>query len=198
VYVAPTVPAASPPVSTAPNAAHPSPQSSSSGSTTAGAAEASNPAAQPNAALSPTGQSSIGGEKSPNSGQPNPTGPGSSATPRAIPSQNAAGNPGGSSSPTPAGPTVKGSKMGGDLVLEVATTERTWVAVDADGKTIFQQTLNPNEVKTFTAKDSFEVWTGNAQGTVLTLNGATQKSLGREGEIKRIHLTRNSLQQPAP
>ena len=84
------------------------------------------------------------------------------------------------------------------MVLEVATTERAWVAVDADGKAIFQSTLNANEVKTFTAKDSFEVWTGNAQGTVLTLNGTKQKSLGREGETKRIRLTRNSLQQPVP
>jgi hypothetical protein len=84
------------------------------------------------------------------------------------------------------------------LVLEVATTERAWVAVDADGKTIFQRTLDANEVKTFTARDSFEVWTGNAQGTVLTLNGTKQKSLGRQGEIKRVRLTRDGLQQPAP
>jgi hypothetical protein len=72
------------------------------------------------------------------------------------------------------------------------------VAVDADGKTIFQRTLDPNEIQTFTAKDSFEVWTGNAQGTVLTLNGAKQKPLGREGEIKRVRLTRDGLQQPTP
>jgi len=52
----------------------------------------------------------------------------------------------------------------------------------------------------FRANDSFDVTTGNAQGTVLTLNGETQKPLGREGEFRKVHLTRSDLQNqnPAP
>ncbi|HEV2175675.1 MAG TPA: helix-turn-helix domain-containing protein [Terriglobia bacterium] len=84
----------------------------------------------------------------------------------------------------------------GDLVLQVAATERVWLAVSADGKKIFQQTLDPNAVQTFRATDSFDVTTGNAQGTILTLNGETQKPLGRHGELKKLHLTRQSLQSP--
>ncbi len=85
-----------------------------------------------------------------------------------------------------------------DLVLQVAATERAWVAVDADGKTVLQRVLNPNEVENLKARDSFDVTTGNAQGVVLTLNGETLKPLGRHGEVKSIHLTRDDLKNAAP
>ncbi len=85
-----------------------------------------------------------------------------------------------------------------DLVLQVAVTERAWVAVDADGKTVLQKSLNPNEVENLKALDSFDVTTGNAQGTVLTLNGETLKPLGRHGEVKSIHITRDDLKNATP
>ena len=84
-----------------------------------------------------------------------------------------------------------------DLVLQVAATERVWVAVDADGKTVLQKVLNPNEVENLKALDSFDVTMGNAQGVVLTLNGETLKPLGRRGEVKSIHLTRDDLKNAA-
>jgi hypothetical protein len=64
--------------------------------------------------------------------------------------------------------------------------------VAADGKTLMQHLLPANSTRVFRAKDAFDVTTGNAQGTVLTFNGTAQKSLGREGEFKRIHLARDS------
>jgi len=85
-----------------------------------------------------------------------------------------------------------------DLVLQVAATERVWVAVDADGKTVLQKVLNPNEVENLKALDSFDVTIGSAQGVVLTLNGVTLKPLGRRGEVKSIHLTHDDLKNAAP
>jgi cytoskeleton protein RodZ len=85
-----------------------------------------------------------------------------------------------------------------DLVLQVAATERVWVAVEADGKTVLQKVLNPNEVKNLKGHDSFDITVGNAQGIVLTLNGETLKPLGRHGEVKSIHLTREDLKTAAP
>jgi cytoskeleton protein RodZ len=85
-----------------------------------------------------------------------------------------------------------------ELVLQVAATERAWVAVDADGKTVLQRVLNPNEVENVKGHDSFDVTVGNAQGVVLTLNGETLKPLGRRGEVKSIHLTREDLKSAAP
>jgi hypothetical protein len=80
----------------------------------------------------------------------------------------------------------------------VAATERTWVAVDADGKTVLQKVLNPSEVDNLKAHDSFDVTIGNAQGVVLTLNGETLKPLGRRGEVTSLHLTHNDLKNSAP
>ncbi len=86
----------------------------------------------------------------------------------------------------------------GDLVLQVSARENSWIAVAADGKTLWQHTLPANSTRVFRAKDFFDVTTGNAQGTSLTLNGQAQKPLGREDEFKRVHLTRDNLQAQAP
>jgi cytoskeleton protein RodZ len=86
----------------------------------------------------------------------------------------------------------------GGLVLQVAATERAWAAVDADGKTALQRVLSPGEIETLKAKESFDITTGNAQGIILTLNGETLKPLGRRGEVKSIHLTRDDLKKNSP
>lgn len=84
------------------------------------------------------------------------------------------------------------------LTLQVAATERSWVAVDADGKMVLQKVLGPGEFETLQAKDSFDVTTGNALGIVLTLNGETLKPLGRRGEVKAVHLTANDASKNSP
>ena len=84
------------------------------------------------------------------------------------------------------------------MTLQVAATEKSWVAVDADGKTVLQRVLNPNEVLTLKAREAFDVTSGNAQGIILTLNGETLKPLGRQGEVKTVHLTRDDLKPPSP
>jgi cytoskeleton protein RodZ len=81
----------------------------------------------------------------------------------------------------------------GGLVLKVATTEDAWLAVAADGKTLMQRTLPANTVRTFRANDAFDVTTGNAEGTSLTLNGAPLKPLGRHGEFRKVRLTRDGI-----
>ncbi|MGH9396733.1 MAG: helix-turn-helix domain-containing protein [Terriglobia bacterium] len=86
----------------------------------------------------------------------------------------------------------------GSLVLQIAATERAWVSVKSDGKTVLQRVLSPNDVRTLTAKNSFDVTTGNAQGTVLTLNGVTLRPLGRYGEVKMAHLTRDDIKDSNP
>ena len=84
------------------------------------------------------------------------------------------------------------------MVLQVAATEKTWVAIEADGKTTLQRVLNPQEVETIKARESFDVTTGNAQSIILTLNGETLKPWGRRGEVKSVHLTHDDLKNPGP
>ncbi len=111
------------------------------------------------------------------------------------PQQSAASAAPGGNGATPSTPAA--STLGsGSLQLQIAATERSWVAVDSDGKTVLQGILEPGQVKNIRADNSFDVVTGNAQGIVLTLNGQTLKPLGQEGEVKSVHLTRDDLKNP--
>jgi cytoskeletal protein RodZ len=85
-----------------------------------------------------------------------------------------------------------------NMTLQVAATERSWVAVDADGKMVLQRVLGPGEFETLQAKETFDVTTGNALGVVLTLNGETLRPLGRRGEVKTIRLTANDARKTSP
>jgi cytoskeletal protein RodZ len=128
-----------------------------------------------------------------------PPSPGGATTAPGTP-QSGPPAPGAKANPTEQIPTSEATSSAAglsDLVLQVAATERAWVAVDADGKTVLQKVMNPNEVENLKAHDSFDVTVGNAQGIVLTLNGETLKPLGRSGEVKSIHLTREDLKNSA-
>jgi cytoskeletal protein RodZ len=121
-----------------------------------------------------------------------------SATPNPQGAPAAGVNPPAQPSPQMGNPAETKPAADNDLTLQVAATERAWVAVDADGKTVLQRVLNPNEVETLKARKSFDVTTGNAQSVILTLNGETLKPLGRRGEVKSVHLTREDLKNSAP
>jgi cytoskeletal protein RodZ len=149
-----------------------------------------------------TGEATAVPGASPTVGQVTP-GAAPSTVPRVAPGPAATPSPqevpaAGLSPATPSSPPTgnpPGTKPAADteLVLQVAATERAWVAVDADGKTVFQRVLNPDEVQTLKAHKSFDLTTGNAQAVILTLNGETLKPLGRRGEVKSLHLTREDL-----
>jgi len=164
----------------------PVPPASSPTVTPSPAASPAQPITSPNANASPAGVNPPAGGTAP-------------ATTRGVAPSASAVPATGESPPTqPTAPPSPQSAQDADLVLQVAATERSWVAVDADGKTAFQRVLNPNEVKTVKAHESFDVTAGNAQGVILTLNGETLKPLGRRGEVKSVHITREDLKSSAP
>lgn len=97
-----------------------------------------------------------------------------------------------------ANPAATKSITDTELTLQVAATEPAWVSVDADGKNVLTKTLNPSDVETLKAHRSFDVKTANAQAVILTLNGETLKPLGRRGETKSVHLTRDDVKNSTP
>ena len=111
------------------------------------------------------------------------------------PSPGAKAKPAGQAAASQAPPTISSLS---DLALQVTATERAWVAVDADGKTVLQKVLNPNEVENLKAHDAFDVTVGNASGIALTLNGEPLKPLGKRGEVKSVHLTREDMKKNQP
>ncbi len=85
-----------------------------------------------------------------------------------------------------------------DMILQVAVTEESWVAIDADGATVLSRLMAPEEIRTFRSQESFDVITGNAGGIILTLNGETLGPLGGHGEVKSLRLTRQAMEPPSP
>ncbi|HMD86309.1 MAG TPA: RodZ domain-containing protein [Terriglobia bacterium] len=153
------------------------------------------PMASGNATAVP-GVNPAAGEMTPGAAHGTSTAAGATPYPQGGP---AAGvNPAAQSGPQTGNPPGTKPATDTDLLLQVAATERAWVAVDADGKTVLQRVLNPDEVQTLKAHKSFDVTTGNAQAIILTLNGETLKPLGRHGEVKSVHLTREDLKNSAP
>jgi cytoskeleton protein RodZ len=137
------------------------------------------PAATPSAPAPPPAGPSPEGASTLTAGQP--------ASPTPPPADAAA-------TPPESSPVIAGA----NLTLQVAATERSWVAVDADGKMVLQRVLAPGEFETLQAKENFSVTTGNALGVVLTLNGETLKPLGRRGEVKTVRLTANDVRKTSP
>jgi cytoskeleton protein RodZ len=145
-----------------------------------------------------TGVGPAAGELTPGAAHGTATAPVAAATPNPQGGLAAGVTPTAPTSPPTGNPPGTKPAADSDMVLQVAATERAWVAVDADGKTVLQRVLNPDEVQTLKAHKSFDVTTGNAQAIILTLNGETLKPLGRRGEVKSVHLTREDLKNSAP
>jgi cytoskeleton protein RodZ len=164
-----------------PTSAAPSPAPGLPGSGVAGATPGSNPGTVPLPPSLPSGAPpATGSERNP-AGGPLPT-----------------ANPGPTNKPQMGAQPDSRPGVDAEMVLQLASTARTWVAVDADGKTVFQRMLNPEEVQTLKAHRSFDVTAGNAQSVILTLNGEKLKPLGRHGEVKSVHLTREDLKNSVP
>lgn len=72
-----------------------------------------------------------------------------------------------------------------DLTLKIRAKEKTWITLMIDGRQEPDVTMNANEERTWTAKDRFVLWTGNAGGIDVTLNGEAQPALGKEGEVRK-------------
>ena len=70
------------------------------------------------------------------------------------------------------------------LRLEVEVVANSWVTLEADGKTVFNNEMSAGERQSFQANEQFRFRTiGNAAGLHLTLNGARVPALGEDGEV---------------
>ncbi len=85
-----------------------------------------------------------------------------------------------------------------ELILQVAATEVSWVELDADGKILVSGIMQPGKITTFRARESFNLITGNASGLILTLNGEKLAPLGRQGQPRKIRLSRENLSSRQP
>lgn len=81
------------------------------------------------------------------------------------------------------------------LRLTIRAREESWISLDADDESVFNEVIRENEEQTFTAQNDFLFRTiGNAGGIDLILNGSTLKSLGGSGDVVRdLRLNRENI-----
>jgi hypothetical protein len=70
------------------------------------------------------------------------------------------------------------------LHLTVDMNDDSWIQLEADGASVFNDDLKRGEHRVFDAKNEFRFKTiGNAAGPRLSLNGVQIPPLGREGKV---------------
>ncbi len=85
-----------------------------------------------------------------------------------------------SATPTP-GPVAPAPA----LRLEVEASEHVWVRIRADDQVVYQGLLRPGETRTWEARSSLQLETGNAAALQVRINGRPEGPLGGRGEIAR-------------
>jgi cytoskeletal protein RodZ len=68
----------------------------------------------------------------------------------------------------------------------------SYMTIQVDNQQNFDGTLKAGETKTLAAKQSIQIFAGNAGGVMLGVNGQAAKLMGKPGEVKDITLTPTS------
>lgn len=80
------------------------------------------------------------------------------------------------------------------IVLTIKAKSKNWLQVKMDGKVVFQGILAKGSSETWSAKDKFELWVGDAGALALEFNGQILDRIGRPGQtLKHVVLTRSGL-----
>jgi cytoskeleton protein RodZ len=100
------------------------------------------------------------------------------------------------SSATAVAPPVSDQAPAG-LALNVQAAKRADVKVIADGKVVFDGSVQPGDVKQFEAQDNFEITSSESSAVSFELNGQTMAPMGTPGQPASVALTRNNLKPAA-
>ncbi|MEZ5318442.1 MAG: helix-turn-helix domain-containing protein [Vicinamibacterales bacterium] len=79
------------------------------------------------------------------------------------------------------------------LTVAFEVTADCWVNVTADGLVVFERVLSPGEPQSFSADHELVLDVGNAGAFTWTINGRKAKALGRDGQHRMAHVTRENL-----
>lgn len=78
------------------------------------------------------------------------------------------------------------------IVVAVRLTERSWLSVVADGRTVYEGTPDSGYEETWTAQNTLVLTAGNAGGVSLSFNGEDPVVLGNSGAVRTLRLNPNS------
>ncbi|HIK44813.1 MAG TPA: helix-turn-helix domain-containing protein [Leptolyngbyaceae cyanobacterium M65_K2018_010] len=78
------------------------------------------------------------------------------------------------------------------IVVKINLSDRAWLSVVADGKTLYEGTPDQGYEETWTAQNSLVFRTGNAGAVSLSVNGDRPVVLGNAGQVRTLTLTPDS------
>ena len=84
------------------------------------------------------------------------------------------------------------------LSVGLSATERTWVSVSSDGKTVFRGVLRASQTKNIEGLDNAKLLTGNAAGLDVRWNGKPIGPLGLHGQVRVVVFTPENFQILSP
>lgn len=70
-----------------------------------------------------------------------------------------------------------------DAEVTAKFSDRCWVSVKADGKTLFEGTIEKGETKNWKAQKELKITAGNAGAVTVSFNGQDQGVLGEVGQV---------------
>ncbi len=82
------------------------------------------------------------------------------------------------------------------ITLETRMTDRSWLRVIVDDKTVYEGILAAGETRTWTGKDKVVVRAGNAGGVDIVFNGKKLGLMGSRGEVVEKQWTRPEAPSP--
>lgn len=118
--------------------------------------------------------------------------PDSDAEPEAVPDDAAGGDDSADDAavePDPSQSAVAGAPAD-KVTMKVVANGASWVMVtDANGRQLFQGTLQDGDSETFTDDDQLDLVTGNAGAIELYVNGKHLEDIGDPGAVQRLTFT---------
>lgn len=97
--------------------------------------------------------------------------------------------------PSPATSPSQTAPAGLPLDLSVSASSTTHLTIQADGATIFDGDLHPNDNRHFSANSEFVVAAADSSAVLLELNGEAMPPLGAPGASGTMTLSRKDLRQ---
>jgi cytoskeleton protein RodZ len=79
------------------------------------------------------------------------------------------------------------------LRLEIRTSGPCWVSAVADGERVVYRLMQPGERTLIDARSSITLRVGDAGAVAYSINGASGRPLGRDGETVTVRIDRDSL-----
>jgi hypothetical protein len=86
--------------------------------------------------------------------------------------------------PVPTSPDQEAS-----MTIEVVASQKTWLSISANGKSVFRGILEPNQARSLEGVERARIVVGNAGGVEVRTNGKTIGPLGPPGQVRVVVLT---------